>query len=63
MITEEALSKYVLIFKRKVGTQVRLRGKLSLIPSKILLSREEAHDRQRVTWEQMLKWSFVQDAY
>lgn len=57
MITEKALSKYVSIFKHKLGTQFRLREKLFLMLRKILLLNEEAHDWQIVTWEQMLKWS------
>lgn len=59
MITEKALSKYVSIFKHKLGIQARLRGKLSLILSKTSLLKEEAHDLQIETWEPMLKWSFI----
>lgn len=50
MRTEKALSKYASIFKHKLGIQARLRGKLSVILSKALLLKEEAHDQLIVTW-------------
>lgn len=49
MVTEKALSKCLSLFKRKLGIQVRLKGKLSVILSKTLLLKEEARDWQTMT--------------